>query len=330
MKKEIYLSWILVMSLFVITSCTQQQEMNEIISDSADLKSGHLDEWEYMSINNWYYTTQDLEIETCEEADFFPFLGAAMVSIFNDIDFLYIKVTAEESWQIHYLSLNMFSEGETPNANYGSFPYQKHFSSDPRPEIVIYKIPKIIEWSECIKINIKIKMYNPTSSRYWWVTSDNTYSYNYYLDYCLKECNPCPPEKVGDIIAAQHYDVGDLVIWEADDKLYINYQLGGEYTLDEAHVYVGCIEEMPATKKGSPKNGNFPYHIEDFDNGILMIPLADLENICKDENGCWPIAAHAVVSKTMGNEKWEETAWSTGTEFDGKNWGWYSTYCPCE
>ncbi|WP_066628036.1 hypothetical protein [Labilibacter marinus] len=324
--------YLFVFAIVVIgfTSCTQSDVVEEL-NVEANLKSGHLDHWTHMTDFDWYYSMNQTNIDICGEKDVYPFFDAAMVSIMNDENYIYIHVKVEDGWKLRLISLNLFNEGDELSRDYENFPYQMEFTRDSDTKLTTFKIPKG-EWSDCIKLNVKIRAYNEALKKWasWWLTSDNETGYNYYLDYCWKECNPCPPQKIGDIVAAQHHNVGDLVVWEDDEYLYINYDLEEGFNLDEAHVYVGCIDKMPATKNGNPKNGNFPYHIDDFNGNVLMIPLADLEDVCKDANGCWPIAAHGVVSKTMGNKTWSETSWSTGTKFDAKRWGWYSTYCPCE
>ncbi len=329
MKKVVLFLGIITMAIFTFSACSSDNELNEI-STEAGLKSDTIDPWVYVFKNAWYYSIEDVQLDPCGEVSQYPFFESALVTIANDEEFLYVKVAPEEGWSIREMSVAVWAEGDTPHTEYRDFPYRKSFASVEYPEHLTYKIPVEEAWGDCFKLSIKIMNYNGESYDWYWLTTDNTKSENYVLDYCWQSCKECPPVKVGDIIAGRFFDVGDLIVWEDADYLYIKYDVKEGIMLKEAHVYVGCIDEMPSTRKGTPKIGNFPYHTEDLDNGLLMIPLADIANICKDENGCIPIAAHAVVAKKMRRYYWEQTAWSTGTEFQCRRWGWYSTYCPCE
>lgn len=118
---------------------------------------------------------------------------------------------------------------------------------------------------------------------------------------------PPPPELVTDLVAGQHYDAGDAIIWVADGMLHVQIETDG-WSLGETNLYVGL--EPPV--KAAP--GKFPYKGESH----FMINLEGFEPTCET-----PIyvALHAVVSKPGMSE---ETAWADkyGITF-GKGWAMY-------
>lgn len=130
-------------------------------------------------------------------------------------------------------------------------------------------------------------------------------------------CVECEIEPVYyDLFAGQTILVGQLMVTNDEEYLYVTYQASEGQLFTETHLYVGTLEGLPVNKKGTPVPGHFPYKSTD-EFGVsevtFTIPLADLED-------CYIIAAHAAMES-------EETAWSFGTEFASSRWGWYSEYC---
>lgn len=128
-------------------------------------------------------------------------------------------------------------------------------------------------------------------------------------------------EYESDLIAGRHMDVGDVVVAVDDyEILTIDITLKSGCEIIESHVWVGDdLEDIPRTKSGNPKIGQFPYTVDD------EIDLSDFGD---------PIFVliHTVVDCPC---KGEETAWAEGqyaTKFSdepcnifGNRWGYFLT-----
>lgn len=182
--------------VLIIISCQQSDVNEEVLENSATLKSTVVDGWTMMDNGAWEYATGDKMYDICGEGDTYPFFESAMVTISNDEDCIYVKVVAEEGWKIGRLFFNAWPVGSPDiNDNYGSFPYQKWFDSEEMSDVVIFKVCD--QWldSECLVFNIKLYTISEDGSKYWWVTTDNLLDYdrnNVFLDYCWEDCECYP------------------------------------------------------------------------------------------------------------------------------------------
>jgi hypothetical protein len=130
------------------------------------------------------------------------------------------------------------------------------------------------------------------------------------------------PEKTADLIAGQHTDVGDVVVWSDGDSLSVKYVVSeDDCVLTETHLAVAdSLEGIPQTRKGNPIPGQFAYTMEHDPPVPEYTYVIDL--------AAWPegtelyIAAHAAVSCPC---RGEETTWGAGYDFPGNNWGTYFT-----
>jgi len=93
---------------------------------------------------------------------------------------------------------------------------------------------------------------------------------------------------------ASAIDVGDVLVWNDGDTLYVKYVIYEDgWCLTETHLHVAKSEgEIPQTKKGNPIPGQFDYKSEhdcvtDYTIQLNWCPNTELF-----------IAAHAVVQKT--------------------------------
>lgn len=138
--------------------------------------------------------------------------------------------------------------------------------------------------------------------------------------------DPCYEESYV-IYGGQTIEVGTLIVANDDDNIFVTYDLTGtDWYLDETHLFVGHVDDLPLNKPGNPKIGHFPFKGNHNLDQIYTFTLskADFED-------CFAVAAHAVVVQLdeNGNQIAEETAFADGgTEFPGKRWGWYlSEFC---
>lgn len=154
-----------------------------------------------------------------------------------------------------------------------------------------------------------------------------------------------------DLIAGKSMDVGDVLVWNDDENIYVKFVLDQEavddgWEITETHLYIGA--NQPPTS--SP--GQFPYHDADAsgvpDTEVLyMMPLADIYSYSMQANRSGRptgvmipngnpgvesgddvfIAAHAVITvdDEFGDPLRDETGWGNGENF-GTNWGMYFMY----
>ncbi len=128
----------------------------------------------------------------------------------------------------------------------------------------------------------------------------------------------CGEEKVVDLIAGQHINIGKVTVSNDDTTLYVKYETTSDWPLKETHLYVGPESGIPLNGGGNPKIGHFPY--SETHNNVYSytyeIDLADFDE-------CFVVVTHAV---SRG-----ETAFGCGDkEFPGKRWGCYFDYCKQE
>jgi uncharacterized repeat protein (TIGR01451 family) len=137
-------------------------------------------------------------------------------------------------------------------------------------------------------------------------------------------------EKVVDLIAGRHIDVGSVKVWNDKDNLYVKYMTNSYWCLDETHLQVASsLDDIPQAN-GNPIPGQFEYQNTKncAPKFIYTIPLTG-------ESCDFYIAAHAVVKKVKSgyyndykgrHSSSTETAWGDGFDFPGKNWATYFKY----
>ncbi|WP_430461871.1 hypothetical protein ACQUQU_03520 [Thalassolituus sp. LLYu03] len=141
------------------------------------------------------------------------------------------------------------------------------------------------------------------------------------------------------LYAGQTLNAGSVTLQVIGDDLVVTYSTTDGWSLNETHLWVGTsLSDMPQTRKGTPKIGNFPYHSGSL-SGVSQytetIPLSVLGFSCPQADTQYYVAAHAVVSRVGadGETVQTETGWADGTGFVDKGmWGTYFTLvltCDC-
>ena len=70
--------------------------------------------------------------------------------------------------------------------------------------------------------------------------------------------------KCVDLIAGQSIDAGDICLTVNGTNLEVSYTTQDGWELEEAHLWTGtALADMPQTRKGNPKIGNFPHNSGD-------------------------------------------------------------------
>ena len=135
---------------------------------------------------------------------------------------------------------------------------------------------------------------------------------------------PLPIPFVTDLIAGQHYDVGDVTVWNDNEFLYVNYAVQYVWLrLVWTHLHVATtLDGIPQNKNGIPVPGKFEYKVQHprwIQDYTVKIPLDDSwlpgTEVC--------IAAHSVISGVCSIFA---TGWGNGLEFPGPTWGMYFMY----
>lgn len=152
------------------------------------------------------------------------------------------------------------------------------------------------------------------------------------INYLTKHTSDAPYSK--DLLAGQTIDVGEVLVWNDDENLYVEFVASGDWCITETHVHVFTdnLDFNDITlKNGNPPPGKFDYKDEHdcVADHTYEIPLnwsPDIELY---------IAAHAVVQNDSVPVDWDngdpiswwtETAWGAGFDFPGANWATYFTY----
>jgi hypothetical protein len=143
-----------------------------------------------------------------------------------------------------------------------------------------------------------------------------------------------------DLIAGQVIEVGKVtitseIVGDFCNILEVEYTTtdteGSAWLITETHLHIGT--DIPQTKNGNPKVGQFEYHTRD-DDGVNTVTYSAggglLESVpCGDTT---LIAAHAAVAPdALGlPDDLFETAWGWGDiPSEGRNWAKYIEYeCP--
>ena len=108
----------------------------------------------------------------------------------------------------------------------------------------------------------------------------------------LNDLGAWPLGATYDLCAGQSMDAGDVVVWHDCDNLYVQFLTDGSWWMSETHLHVAfnSSDDIPQTKKGNPRPGQFDYQRE-YDPRVTE----DLYVIPIEGDGTYYIAAHAVV-----------------------------------
>jgi hypothetical protein len=119
--------------------------------------------------------------------------------------------------------------------------------------------------------------------------------WGFFGDYCIDD-GPV----VFSLIAGQHIVAGSVTLDNDADNLYVTYETTDGWMLQEVHLFVGALADVPTNKQNIPVPGKFPYKDDEINSTSQMyvIPLDGLSD-------CVSVFAHAVVMK----DGQDETAW---------------------
>jgi hypothetical protein len=130
---------------------------------------------------------------------------------------------------------------------------------------------------------------------------------------------------VTNIMAGQTIVAGTITVVDDQDlgTLKVTYQLNGQWSLKEVHLYVGTADGIPVGNNGNPRIGLFPYKKTDFAIGTQFYSVTlSLGNLPADEV---VVAAHSKIAFNSTNQT--ETGWGQGPQInDGGSWAMKFTH----
>lgn len=133
------------------------------------------------------------------------------------------------------------------------------------------------------------------------------------------------------LFAGQTITVGQVLISNNDENLFVKYKTYYGWVLSETQLYVGAPSGLPVNGPGNPQVGLFPYkttHNPTVTTYEYVIPLSTLGSLSAPQSIIM-VASHAVVLKLNASNVvvQEETAWSGCNRFVPRgNWGTYSNF----
>ena len=133
----------------------------------------------------------------------------------------------------------------------------------------------------------------------------------HYIDYIRLEGTPreCPEEV--ELCAGQDIPMGNVVVTNDEETLYVTFNTFGDWRLEETHVAVG---DIPMNRAGNPVPGRFPYACDEFEpmaqTCTATIPLNGL--FCVGET--YTVAAHAAVVEVGGDGCESQIFWASSVE----------------
>jgi hypothetical protein len=142
------------------------------------------------------------------------------------------------------------------------------------------------------------------------------------------------------LYAGQTIDTGWVCVEIVGDNLVVTYETteGSCWELTEAHLWVGAdLADMPQTRKGNPKIGNFPHNSGDITGATthsFSVPLEVLGFSCPADDKMYYVAAHAALRCDNGDGSYQtETGWADGSRFVERGaWGTFfnvTLTCDC-
>lgn len=144
------------------------------------------------------------------------------------------------------------------------------------------------------------------------------------------------------LYAGQSINVGSINYEDIDtdnnnvsDALKVTFTTTGGWELVETHFFVGAsLSDMPSTRSGNPKIGNFPYKSGDITGETtysFIIPFSTLNFSCPGPEDYF-VAAHASVRLPQGGSSYQtETGWGDGLRLVQRgSWAMYNLiYITC-
>jgi len=126
-----------------------------------------------------------------------------------------------------------------------------------------------------------------------------------------------------DLMAGQNINMGFVTVGlDENGLLVVTYNSDGDWEIEETHLFVGDLSDLPTNNGGNPKIGQFP-HKGTHPAGTNTVEYAIGSTLAEGE--CVYVAAHAVVTDTSNGQT--ETAWGAGVPIGGNSWAMMFEVC---
>ena len=108
-----------------------------------------------------------------------------------------------------------------------------------------------------------------------------------------------------DLIAGQNINVGTVTVDIGTDYITVTYETNPGWIITETHLHIaGELAGIPVNNPGNPMVGHFKYGSDDlFTNEFKVEINKDDIPIPYDWDGCYYVAAHAVVEGVISEER---------------------------
>lgn len=345
MNKSINQISLLILGFFLIfiTACDKSAD-NFVDNTSPEvllsLKSAQVSTTSSLNV---VMTQTESDAAYCGEKTEVKFLAgqhieAGVVSIFNTEDKLFVSVTMNAPWvmsqtQVYVGNLSSVPANKKGNPQIGQFPVKNQFAD--YASVLTYEF-NLDDFNESFIVAFHADVQKldangyPVQSETAWAGGSQfvaSGSWASYVNYTKQVCQSCVYETVNfKLLGGQTIPVGNLIVTNDADNLYITYEGDNGWKFATVQLYVGELSGLPVNKQNTPVPGSFPLKNESTnlrETVEFVIPLSSLPE-------CYIIAAHgeANLTNSEGLVIQTETSWSFGTQFPNTSrWGWYSSYC---
>ena len=130
----------------------------------------------------------------------------------------------------------------------------------------------------------------------------------------------CGELKKVDLLAGQHHVAGEVTMGNNETHIFVRVEMKNGWEMDYSHLFIGDLADLPTNKKGNPRIGHFPYHMDHSHSNGSDVYVFEIPFDQRDED--YTVAFHAEVS----NGSQSETAWADGTSFGWKSWATRTGY----
>jgi len=281
-------------------------------------------------------------------------IDAGTVSVWNDIDYLYVKYETTGGWCLTETHLAV-KENITyiPQKNGNPIPGQFEYSNTSLPvctknfmyTINMSKSGFDVNDDLVIAAHAVVKTFdaygNVTASQTGWGNGTNFPGKNWamYFQYRVQGCyytsNYCGESTNTTLYAGRTIDTGMVRVWNDADTLYVEYTATGNWCLDVTHLAVKeNLADIPVNNAGNPEPGQFEYSTTHPTCTKEYTYEIDLGDKGFDVNDGLYVAAHASMFEYINGIKTnQQTGWGDGTRFVQKgSWATYFQYtvqdCP--
>ncbi|MBW2937996.1 hypothetical protein KXJ69_07755 [Aureisphaera sp. CAU 1614] len=123
------------------------------------------------------------------------------------------------------------------------------------------------------------------------------------------------------LLAGQHIESGTISAVLVEGVIEVTYNTNSDWEIEETHLFVGDLSDLPTNGGGNPKIGRFPYK-GNHASGTSTVTYSTIE---LQQGECVYVAAHAVVTNV--NTGQTETAWGNGVPIGGNSWAMMFEVC---